>query len=126
MRSAKYAYRFAPLSIRATFLILLGLSGCGKLQISNLRLLPNLTSIREIKAKHEPATVSLQGKVINVVPLIQQQVYQVQDSTETIWVLTHRSNLRVEDQVSVEGKTRYQSISIGGKDVGEVYVEEEN
>ena len=105
---------------------MLGLSGCGKLQISNLRLLPNLTSIREIKAKHEPATVSLQGKVINVVPLIQQQVYQVQDSTETIWVLTHRSNLRVEDQVSVEGKTRYQSISIGGKDVGEVYVEEEN
>ncbi len=126
MRSAKCAYRFAPLSIRATFFILLGLSGCGKLQISNLRLLPNLTSISEIKAKQEPATVSLQGKVINVVPLIQQQVYQLQDSTGTIWVLTDRSNLRVKDQVSVEGKTRYQSISIGGKDVGEVYVEEEN
>ncbi len=125
MQSAKCAY-LAPLSIRATFLILLGLSGCGKLQISNLRLLPNLTSISEIKAKQEPATVSLQGKVINVVPLIQQQVYQLQDSTGTIWVLTDRSNLRVKDQVSVEGKTRYQSISIGGKDVGEVYVEEEN
>ncbi len=82
--------------------------------------------ISEIQAKHDEATVCVQGKVINVVPLIQQQVYQVKDSTGTVWVLTHRADLRVEDQVSVNGKTHYQNISIGGKDMGEVYIEEEN
>jgi RecJ-like exonuclease len=121
MRSAKCAY-LAPLYL-TMFLLLPGLSGCGNLQISNLRLL-SPTVISDIKAQHDEATVSLQGKVVNVVPLIQQQVYQVQDSTGKIWVLTHRSNVRVADQVSVAGKAHYQRISIDGKDVGEVYVEE--
>lgn len=52
-------------------------------------------------------------------------MYQLQDSTGTIWVLTNKADLRLEDQILIQGKVRYHSIPIEGKDFGEVYVEEQ-
>ena len=112
------------------FFLLSGLLSCGSLpQFSlngiNLRLGVNVTHIRDIKPQNNEATVYLQGKVAHLVPLLEQRVYQLQDSTGTIWVLTNQTSIQQGDEVLVKGKVRYQSIPVVGKDFGEVYVEEQ-
>ena len=69
--------------------------------------------------------VYLQGKVVKQVPLVERQVYQLQDSTGIIWVLTNQTNIQQGEQILVEGKLRYESIPLAGKDFGELYIEEQ-
>lgn len=113
------------------FFLLGGLLSCGSLPQSsmnaiNLRPKVDVTNIREIKLQRDnEATVYLQGKVAKQVPLVERRVYQLQDLSGTIWVLTNQTALKQGDKVLVKGKVRYQSIPLAGKDFGEVYVEEQ-
>lgn len=113
------------------FVLLSGLLSCGNLSqagLNRINLKPNadVTKIRDLKpAPDKESTVYLQGKVVKQVPLVEQRVYQLQDSTGKIWVLTNQKDLRLEDKVLIKGNVRYQSIPLGGKDFGEVYVEEQ-
>lgn len=113
------------------FFLLGGLLSCGSLPQSslngiNLRLGVDVTNIRDIKPERDnEATVYLQGKVAKQVPLLERRVYQLQDSTGTIWILTNRTGLQLEDKVLIKGNVRYQSIPLAGKEFGEVYVEEQ-
>lgn len=92
----------------------------------NLKLGVDVTNIRDLKPERDNDTiVYLQGKVAKQVPLLKRQVYQLQDSTGTTWVLTNQTNLQMEDKVLIKGKVRYQSIPLAGKDFGEIYVEEQ-
>ena len=70
-------------------------------------------------------TVRLQGKVVQQVSLAGWRMYQLQDSTGKIWVLTKRTNVRLQTPVSIEGKVYFQSIPIAGQDFGEIYIEEQ-
>lgn len=123
------AKNFFLLSV--TFFLLGGVVSCGSLPQSSLNVInPELgvdaTDIRDIKPQQDnEATVYLQGKVTKQVPLIDWWVYQLQDSTGTIWVLTNRTGIQQGDKVLVKGKLRYHSIPLAGKDFGEVYVEEQ-
>lgn len=106
-----------------------GLFSCGGLPPStmnsiNLSLGVQVANIREIKPQDQSATVYLRGKVTRQVPLVDWRMYQLQDSTGTIWVLTNKTGL-IQDPVTIKGKVRHQSIPIAGKDFGEVYIEEE-
>jgi hypothetical protein len=86
----------------------------------------NVTSIKELKQQlKDNPTVYIQGKVERQVPLLQQKAYQINDSTAKIWVITHQTNLKPGDQAVFKGQLRYQSIQLGGKEYGEVYLEEE-
>lgn len=112
------------------FFLLGGLLSCGSLPQSsmnaiNLRPGVATTNIRDIKPQDFKAKVYLQGKVAQVVPLLEQWAYQLQDSTGTIWVLTNQAGLQLEDKVLIKGNIRYQSIPLAGKDFGEVYVQEQ-
>lgn len=113
------------------FFLLGGLSGCGSLPQSSLNVINpglgvNVTNIRDLKPQQDnQATVYLQGKVAKQVPLLEWRVYQLQDQTGTIWVLTNQTTPQPGDKVLVKGKVRYQSIPLAGKDFGEVYVEEQ-
>ena len=112
------------------FYLLGGLLSCDLPQSSmnaiNLRPKVDVTNIREIKLQRDnKATVYLQGKVAKQVPLVERRVYQLQDLSGTIWVLTNQTALQQGDKVLVKGKVRYQSIPLAGKDFGEVYVEEQ-
>jgi hypothetical protein len=69
-------------------------------------------------------TVRLRGTVGDRAPVLNGQVYQLQDSTGEIWVLTSDITLKTGDQVVVRGRVRYQSISLAGREQGEFYVEE--
>lgn len=126
MQQAKNFY-FLPFY----FFLLGGLLSCGSLPQStmnaiNLRPRVDITNIRTIKLKQDfEGTVYIQGKVAKQVPLLKRQVYQLQDLSGTIWVLTNKTDLQQGDEVLVKGKVRYQSIPLAGKDFGEVYVEEQ-
>lgn len=126
MQQAKNFY-FLPFY----FFLLGGLVSCGSLPQStmnaiNLRPGVDVTNIRDIKLQRDNKdTVYIQGKVAKQVPLVKRQVYQLQDLSGTIWVLTNKTALNQGDEVVVKGKVRYQTIPLAGKDFGEVYVEEQ-
>lgn len=113
------------------FFCLTGLVSCDSLSEAsinsfNLGFRSNVTNIRDIKPEQDnAATVYLQGKVIRQAPLIDWQLYQLQDVSGTVWVLTNKTTLKPGDKVLIQGKVRYQNIPIAGKDFGEVYVEEQ-
>jgi hypothetical protein len=110
------------------FFLLGGLFSCGSLPESsmnaiNLKVGVDISKIRDVRPELD--TVYLQGKVVKLVPLLERQVYQLQDSTGSIWVLTNQTSLQLEDKVLIKGNIRYRSIPLAGKDFGEVYVEEQ-
>ncbi|MEH1781549.1 MAG: hypothetical protein V7L26_21020 [Nostoc sp.] len=86
----------------------------------------NVTPIGEIKPKQDnQAIVYIQGQVEKQAPLIKQWAYKINDSTGKIWVVTNQKNLGEGSQVVIKGKVRYRSIPLAGKELGEVYLEEE-
>ena len=112
------------------FLLLGGLLSCGRLTqygVNDISLNSggNVTNIHDLTQRDREATVYLKGKVTSVVPLLKQRAYQLQDSTGTIWVLTTQTGLQPGEQVLIKGDIRYQRILQAGKDLGEVYVEEQ-
>lgn len=110
------------------FFIAVGLVSCDSVPVAmnSISLRTDVTNIRDIKLKQDnKASVYLRGKVTRQVPLVNWMVYQLQDSTGTIWVLTQKTELQLKDQVLIKGKMHYQSIPIAGKDFGEIYVEEQ-
>ncbi|WP_244142189.1 hypothetical protein [aff. Roholtiella sp. LEGE 12411] len=121
-----------PYRLGLTCLLVIGLYSCGSLTSSSssgmlpLKIGTNVTPIREIKPKQDnKAIVYIQGKVEKQAPLMKQQAYQINDSTGKIWVVTNQTGLEQGAQVVIKGKVRYQSIPLAGKELGEVYLEEE-
>jgi hypothetical protein len=126
MHKSPNYYRFL-----CNLLLLAGLFGCGSwtasdLKGSNFIFGSNVTPIKEIQTKPgNKATVYIQGKVEQQVPLMKQWAYQISDSTGKIWVITNQNNLQKGTQVVLKGKVRYKRILIAGQDFGEVYITEE-
>ena len=86
----------------------------------------NITSISKLQTQKSDnkAAVYVQGKVERKVPLLEKQMYQIEDSTGKIWVLTNQKNWKVGDKVVVKALPQYKNIPISGADLGEVYLEE--
>lgn len=107
------------LQLRASALILVGLVGCSSLA----KLGVDVTPIKQVKAEwRRYSTVYIQGAVGNQVQLLGAWVYEVQDPTGTIWVLTAQPGPDSGDQIWIEGKVRYQAIPIKGQELGEAYL----
>jgi hypothetical protein len=105
-----------PLIWLSVFSISLGLASCG---VSTVR------SVHERPQRHWlNSTVRLEGTVVDRVPLLNAQVYQLQDSTGAIWILTTDPSLQPGEQIAVKGKVRFESIPIAGQELGEAYIEE--
>jgi len=109
-----------------TFFVLVGLLSCGNLgQFGMNAIGANITQIQDLKPQqNDGTTVYIQGQVEKRVALVKQYAYQINDSTGKIWVVTNQTGLREGEQVVIKGKVRYQSIPLGGKEYGEVYIEE--
>ena len=88
-----------------------------------------LTTVKNVEAHPYrnwfTATVYLQGTVGDRVPLLKGQVYQLQDQTGKIWVLSSKRDLQSGDLIRIKGLVRYEAIEIAGQDRGEVYIEEQ-
>ncbi|HEY9652200.1 MAG TPA: hypothetical protein V6C95_16170 [Coleofasciculaceae cyanobacterium] len=85
----------------------------------------NVTKIGTIQQNQNAATVYLQGRVINRAPFLTNGAYKLEDATGTIWVLTNQALPNIGDEVKIVGQVQFQSIPIGGQDLGEVYVQEQ-
>jgi hypothetical protein len=88
-----------------------------------------VTTVQDVQANPHrnwlTSTVRLQGTVGSQAPLIDARLYQLQDATGTIWVLSRKPPLQPGQQVLIQGQVRYQPIEIAGQDLGDVYIEEE-
>ena len=125
-------YSIVHYRLGLALLLVVGLCGCGKftspgLNLGNFRIGSNVTPIREIKPEqNDRATVYIQGKVERQVPFLKRWAYQIDDSTGKIWVVTSQNKLAKGEQVVIKGKVKYQSIPLAGKELGEVYLEEDS
>jgi hypothetical protein len=108
---------------------LVGCSNSGLLGISGFNfgnLGVNPTKIRDIpQNSNNDAIVFLQGQVTNRAPLLGSSAYKLKDATGTIWVFTNQNVPNLGDEVLIKGKLQFQSIPVGGQELGEVYVQEE-
>jgi len=114
----------------AVGLLILGLVSCSQVPPAGLSTLSlgsgQVTKIRVLQER-QPAekVVYLQGQVSRQVPLVNQQAYELKDSTGSIWVVTQENAPNAGKAVTIKGKVRYQSIPVGTKDLGEIYIEEQ-
>ncbi|HEY9658084.1 MAG TPA: hypothetical protein V6C65_06505 [Allocoleopsis sp.] len=99
--------------------VLVGLTGCS-----------GLTTIEKIQQHPHRQwfnnQVQLRGKVVDRVPLINAGVYQLEDSTGKIWILTTNASPPSGEQLRVRGTVRFESIPIEGLELGEAYIEEQH
>lgn len=119
-------------------LLLLGLLSCssppkqtaGPSLVSLISDIPGMGWLRQITPLSDiPAGVSgeqalLQGEVRQQIPLLNQSLYQLQDSSGSIWVLTAGPPPAVGEQVLIQAQIHYEQILLQGQDIGEHYAEE--
>jgi hypothetical protein len=92
----------------------MGLSGCNQLA----RMGVGVTEIQEVVADPSARdTVTVKGKVVNQVGLFGQGVYELQDSTGTVWVVTKTGLPAIDSTVIVKGQPQ-EGLSLGGQNFG--------
>jgi hypothetical protein len=108
-------------------LTLLGLLSCSNVSEYGMNAIGvNVTAINELKPQKsdDNTPVYVSGKVERKVPLLERQMYQIEDSTGKIWILTNQKGWKVGDKVVVKAIPQYESIPISGAELGQVYLEE--
>ncbi|HEY9816628.1 MAG TPA: hypothetical protein V6D20_12640 [Candidatus Obscuribacterales bacterium] len=78
-----------------------------------------------------PADAASQGRIVIVrgtvrdrVPLLGAQVYQLQDRTGDIWVLSSDATIQTGEQLKIRGSVEHQPISAVDGDQSQVYIQE--
>ncbi|MFW5779648.1 MAG: hypothetical protein ACOCXU_06445 [Coleofasciculus sp.] len=85
----------------------------------------DVTAISELPSdQNAQEVVYLQGQVITQAPFLNSGAYQLEDTTGKIWVVSNQELPNVGDQVVIGGQLQFQSIPIGGQEMGEVYLQE--
>jgi RecJ-like exonuclease len=64
------------------------------------------TNISDLAPRPEGTAVVVQGKVVAIAPLIKQSLYEVQDASGSVWVLTRNRAPQRHAQVKVHGVVR--------------------
>jgi hypothetical protein len=110
----------------AGWLLLLPVTGCDRPAISELGASPAVATIaiQDVPSQGKDAIVTLKGTVGDRAPLLGGTVYELQDATGKIWVLTKGQAPEKGQEIIVKGTLRYKSIPIAGKEQGSVYIEQ--
>ena len=106
---------------------LLGLASCNNVSEYGMNAIGvNVTPIDELKPQEtsDNTPVYVSGKVERKVPLLEKQIYQIEDSTGKVWVLTNQKGWKIGDKVVVKAIPQYESIPLSGAELGQVYLEE--
>ena len=74
--------------------------------------------------RHGQGTVYLQGQVERHLSLVGQSLYQLQDGSGEIWVLSPQAPPSLGTQVTIRARLHYESILMADQEVGEHYAEE--
>ncbi|MEL6815806.1 MAG: hypothetical protein AAFP03_13480 [Cyanobacteria bacterium J06598_3] len=83
-------------------------------------------TIDSLAADKANDSVSVEGRVVQTVGILEGSLYQVQDDTGSLWVLSDRTGPEVDQRVTVAGVVRYEAIVVGEIDAGDVYLEEKD
>jgi hypothetical protein len=83
-----------------------------------------ITQITETRDLPTGQEVSLEGRVRQHLPLLEQSLYELEDDTGTIWVVSADSPPPVGESLTIRAVIRYESILVAGQDMGESYAEE--
>lgn len=94
--------------------------------LPSLRLPGQSTAINSLSADRAEEKVSISGNVTKRVATLGGWLYQLEDSTGSLWVKTSQSDPIVGDMATVSGIIRYEAIVVGEIDAGEVYLEEQS
>ncbi len=87
--------------------------------------IPTTTSILEVqKTADRNSVVTVKGVVGDRVPILEGTVYELQDSTGKIWVLTQKQPPEPGQELTITGNLRFKSIPLNGQEQGSVYVEQ--
>jgi hypothetical protein len=71
------------------------------------------------------STIYVKGSVGAIVPLLEGTVYELQDATGKVWILTKQPPPKPGEEVTIQGTVRYKPITINGKEQGSIYIEQE-
>lgn len=82
------------------------------------------TAIDSLTDEQVDDTITVSGKISQRAAVLEGWLYQVQDETGSLWVLTDRDAPEVGDSVTVEGAVRYEPIVVDDINVSEFYLEE--
>ncbi|WP_267384454.1 DNA-binding protein [Cyanobacterium sp. uoEpiScrs1] len=111
-------------------LLLLGeIIGCNRLNFFRIAQIP-VTPISELiqhqQQDEDPRTQEtiyyIKGTVVDNAPFIDKGSYRLHDDTGTIWVLTNDILPKPGDLITIKGRVEHQPISIGGRNLNELYV----
>lgn len=69
-------------------------------------------------------SLPLAGVVTQRIAILNGWLYQLDDGTGQVWVVSQEPAPAVGDQVDVDGVLRYEAIVINGADLGDYYLEE--
>lgn len=85
---------------------------------------PADTQVQTIQPPLVDQAISVKGTVQQSAPLLDRWLYQLSDTSGTLWILSSDSPPAPGEMVRVQGIVRYEQILIGGTDQGEYYLEE--
>ena len=109
----------------------LALLGCGWLEALSGQPQPtDLESVLTQAAAADGQTVVVRGTVRDRVPLLQGEVYRLEDDTGSLWILNPNpadpaDAVNLNDVVTVEGQLRYAQIPVSDRNFDELYAIEQ-
>lgn len=83
--------------------------------------LSSVKTIQQVTSQDSRGTTRVAGVVKQQVPLVEQWLYQIEDESGSLWVLTPSPPPSVGSQVALEAQIHYESVLVEGADVGEHY-----
>lgn len=94
-------------------------------QVPILSLTRSATKIEMLRQPQQvERSVSLTGSVIQRLAILDGWLYQIDDGTGQVWVLTEDVAPAIGRNVDVEGVLRYEAVIINEADLGDYYLEE--
>lgn len=94
--------------------------------VSGCSIYPSISKIKDDPQKYEDKKISIKGKVVETIgiPLIQNGIFQMDDGTGTIWIVSEKRRPARGDKVTVKGIVK-TGFSFNERSFGTVIIEAE-
>lgn len=102
----------------------INLISCNSLTSSDLLDRKETIPINAIAENKNNQPIYITGKVIKVAPLLGNNAYQVQDSTDSIWVVTTANLPAIGQSILIKCDIKSQSVSLITQELDELYLVE--
>jgi hypothetical protein len=99
----------------------LALAGCGPLARLGIGTTP-IATVEQNPSRY--TDVYIRGRVVNQIGVFGQGVYEIQDNSGSLWVITDKGLPAMNSTVTVRGKAQ-EGIVVGGRSFGVSLVEAE-